>query len=106
MPLLEAAATPSNVDDRHAPDINSNAVDILGLKTATGLNCPMIRGRPTLSSSPTSESSGSTKKQAEHRGFCGGRYQCDAARLEPHIKPGMVSSFVETNKWRRRFCRF
>ena len=35
-------ATPSNVDDYYAPDINSNVVPLPGVVTATGLNCAAI----------------------------------------------------------------
>jgi hypothetical protein len=35
-------STPSNVDDYYSPEINSNSMDLPGVKTATGLDCSKL----------------------------------------------------------------
>jgi hypothetical protein len=38
-------SSPSNVDDYYAPEVNSNVVNLPGLKTATGLDCSSISAK-------------------------------------------------------------
>jgi len=35
-------STPSNVDDYYSPEVNSNSMDLPGVKTATGLDCSKL----------------------------------------------------------------